>query len=72
MDKCPKCNSNKVYYHGMAIGAGWYKCRDCNYVFTILKQDRPDKAAPVIGKVESSPQGEHRDKGAGKYDIHIT
>ena len=67
MDKCPKCNSTKVYYHGMAIGTGWFKCRGCNYVFTILKQDRPDKAA-LVPKEKSTAQGEHRDKSADQAD----
>ena len=33
-----------------------------------MKQDRPDKAAAVIGKVESSPRGEHEDKSGDQPD----
>lgn len=35
--ECPKCNSIKIVKHGIVKGRQRYKCKNCNYHFTVFK-----------------------------------
>ncbi|MGC4057007.1 MAG: helix-turn-helix domain-containing protein [Chitinophagaceae bacterium] len=37
---CPKCKSHDIVKSGMAKGKQRYKCRGCNYNFTVMKQGK--------------------------------
>ena len=34
---CPKCHSNSYVKSGIIKGRQRYKCKDCNYYFTVQK-----------------------------------
>lgn len=37
MNECPQCNSNKLVKSGIVNERQRYKCKDCNYYFTVNK-----------------------------------
>ncbi len=37
---CPKCKANHIVKSGMAKGKQRYKCLDCNYHFSVMKEGK--------------------------------
>lgn len=35
--KCPKCSSDKITKSGIILGRQRYKCKECNYHFSVAK-----------------------------------
>ena len=43
MKQCPKCNSNEFCKDGIVKGKQRYKCKACNFRFTVEYIGKPDK-----------------------------
>lgn len=43
MKQCPKCKSNNFRKDGIVKQKQRYKCKDCNFHFTVAKIGKPDK-----------------------------
>ena len=37
---CPKCKENNIVKSGLAKGKQRYKCQNCNYYFTVMKEGK--------------------------------
>jgi transposase len=42
MDQCPKCKSKKICKDGIVKQRQRFKCKDCNYRFTVESVGKPD------------------------------
>ena len=42
MDQCPKCNYNGIRKSGIVKNRQRYKCKSCNYHFTVEQIGKPD------------------------------
>lgn len=43
MEQCPKCKSNKFCKDGIVKGKQRFKCKDCNFRFTVENIGKPEK-----------------------------
>ncbi|MDG6221019.1 MAG: hypothetical protein QCI38_06175 [Candidatus Thermoplasmatota archaeon] len=63
--KCPQCGGKDLYYENAMITGYKYHCKDCDYIGSLVFEERIDKEA--LNKKE---EGENRDaNGPGKRKI---
>ena len=54
---CPKCKSQEVAKSGVVKGRQRYKCKQCNYFFTVLKEGKNIDAYYVIKALQLYIEG---------------